>query len=297
MHMKEPTQTSPHPLDREAYERLLQRVSFLHQWFQPTIEGAENIPSRGGGLIVTNHGHFGIDLPVLLRLILEGSGRVVRSLGDRVVFAIPLFRDLAYNMGAIEGEPNATVQLLQDDQLVLVYPGGAKEALSDPEDAYRLQWDDSRGFIRTALRARKPIIPVAGLGNEELYVQVVSQDRVRQSGVGRFISQLLGDKYVMPIYMGLGALPFPTELHYIVGEPIHLPYGPEAADEPEIVAKLHQQVTETTQQLIYKGLDERRNADAGAGAGAGTGTGTGTDTGTDTGTPESRRDASATGLR
>lgn len=262
MHMKEPTQTRPHPLDREAYERLLQRVSFLHQWFQPTIEGIENIPSEGGGLIVTNHGHFGIDLPVLLRLILEGSGRAVRSLGDRVVFAMPLFRDLAHNMGAIEGEPRATVRLLKDDQLVLVYPGGAKEALCDPKDAYRLQWDNSRGFIRTALRAQKPIIPIAGLGNEELYVQIVSQDRVRQSGVGRFISQLLGDKYVMPIYMGLGALPFPTELHYIVGKPIHLSYGPEAADDPEIVARLHQEVTETTQKLIYKGLDERRNAAA-----------------------------------
>lgn len=262
MHMNEPTETSPHPLDRDAYERLLQRVSFLHQWFQPTIEGIENIPAEGGGLIVTNHGHFGIDLPVLLRLILEGSGRTVRSLGDRVVFAMPIFRDLAHSMGAIEGEPRATVQLLTDDQLVLVYPGGAKEALSDPSDAYRLQWENSRGFIRTALRAQKPIIPIAGLGNEELYVQVVSQERVRQSGVGRLISQLLGDKYVTPIYLGLGALPFPTELHYIVGEPIQLPHGPEAADDPNIVAKLHQQVTEATQQLIYKGLDERKAAEA-----------------------------------
>jgi len=260
MPMKEPNRTSPHPLDRQAYERLLQRVSFLHEWFQPTIEGVENIPTEGGALIVTNHGHFGIDLPVLLRLILEESGRAVRSLGDRVVFAMPIFRDLAHNMGAIEGEPRATVQLLEEDQLVLVYPGGAREALSDLADAYRLQWENSRGFIRTALLAQKPIIPIAGLGNEELYVQVISQDRVRQSGVGRLISQLLGDKYVMPIYMGLGALPFPTELHYVVGEPIHLPHGPEAADNPEIVAKLHQQVTETTQQLIDKGLDERKAA-------------------------------------
>ena len=271
--MKEPTQQTPHPLDRAAYERLLQRVSFLHQWFQPTIAGIENIPADGGGLIVTNHGHFGIDLPVLLRLILEGSGRVVRSLGDRVVFAAPFFRDIAHTMGAIEGEPTATVQLLQDDQLVLVYPGGAKEALSDPEDAYRLQWENSRGFIRTALRAQKPIIPIAGLGNEELYVQVVSQERVRQSGIGRLISQLLGDKYVTPIYMGLGALPFPTELHYIVGEPIHLPHGPEAADDPELVADLHRRVTEATQQLIYAGLDEREKAAA---------SDTDTDTDTDT---------------
>lgn len=264
--MTERSKSSPQPLDPEAYERLLQRVSFLHQWFQPTVEGMENIPREQGALIVTNHGHFGIDLPVLLRLILEGTGRIVRSLGDRVVFALPLFRDLAHSMGAIEGEPEATVRLLEDDQLVLVYPGGAKEALSGPEDAYRLQWESSHGFIRTAMRAQKPIIPIAGLGNEELYVQVVSQDRVRQSGVGRFISQLLGDKYVMPIYMGLGALPFPTDLHYIIGEPIHLPHGPEAADDPNIVAELHRRVTETTQRLIYEGLDRRERDAAAAGA-------------------------------
>ena len=258
MHMTHPSNTTIPPLNREAYERMLQRTSFLSEWFQPSIEGIENIPTKEGALLVTNHGHFGIDLPVLLRLILDGTGRAVRSLGDRVVFAAPFFRDIAQTMGAIEGEPETTVHLLEDDQLVLVYPGGAREALGDPKDAYRLQWENSRGFIRTALRAQKPVVPVAGLGNEELYVQVVPQDRVRKSGIGRFISQLLGDKYVTPIYVGLGALPFPTELHYIIGKPIHLPHGPEAAEDPEIVATLHREVTEATQRLIDEGLDARK---------------------------------------
>jgi 1-acyl-sn-glycerol-3-phosphate acyltransferase len=258
--------SEPPAFDRSAFERMLRRTAILHQWFQPTIEGAEHIPPQGGALLVTNHGNFGLDLAVIIGLVHERSGRVLRSLGDRVVFRTPFFRDLARDMGIIEGEPEATIGLLQDEQLVLVYPGGAKEALSAPEDAYRLQWEGSRGFIRTALRAQKPIIPVAGIGNEELYVQVVSKDRVRESRIGRFVSQLLGEKYVMPIYMGLGAIPFPAELHYIIGEPIHLPYGPEAANDEEIVAQLHQQVTETTQQLIYQGLDARD-----------TGTGTGTD--------------------
>jgi 1-acyl-sn-glycerol-3-phosphate acyltransferase len=286
--MSEQTQTAPPPFDRQGYERLLRRISFLREWLQPTIEGVEHIPADEGALLVTNHGHFGIDLPVLLSLILEGTGRGVRSLGDRVVFATPFFRDWAHMMGAVEGEPTATVGLLQDDQLVLVYPGGAREALGDPEDAYRLQWENSHGFIRTALRAQKPIIPIAGLGNEELYVQVVSQERVRQSGVGRFISKILGDKYVTPIYMGLGLLPFPVELHYIVGEPIYLPHGPEAADNPEIVAELHRQVTEATQQLIDRGLEERKIASADAGTDTDTDTDTDTGTGTATSTSQAR---------
>ncbi len=262
MHMDETTDIRLPPFDRQAFERMIRRTSILRQWFQPTIDGTENIPAEEGALLVTNHGNFGLDLPVLIGLIHEHAGRVLRALGDRVIFATPIFRDLARDFGVIEGEPETTIRLLQDDQLVLVYPGGAKEALRAPEDAYRLQWEGSRGFIRTALRAQKPIIPVAGIGNEELYVQVVPKDRVRESRVGRFISQFLGEKYVTPIYMGLGALPFPTELHYIIGEPIRLPYGPEAADDEEIVAELHRQVTETTQQLIYRGLDERKEATA-----------------------------------
>jgi 1-acyl-sn-glycerol-3-phosphate acyltransferase len=260
MDMNETTEDTSPPFDRQAFERMLRRTSILRDWFQPTIDGIENIPAEEGALLVTNHGNFGLDLPVLIGLIHEHAGRVLRSLGDRVVFATPIFRELARNLGIIEGEPEATIRLLQDDQLVLVYPGGAKEALCPPEDAYRLQWEGSRGFIRTALRAQKPIIPVAGIGNEELYVQVVSKDRVRESRVGRFISGLLGDKYVMPIYMGLGALPFPAELHYLIGEQIHLPHGPEAADDDEIVAQLHKQVTETTQRLIQRGLEERKQA-------------------------------------
>jgi 1-acyl-sn-glycerol-3-phosphate acyltransferase len=257
MHMDEPTETTLPPFDRQAFERMIRKSEILQHWLRPTLEGAENIPAEGGALLVSNHGNFGVDLLVLVALFHERLGRVLRSLGDRVVFATPIFRDLARIMGVVEGEPELTVRLLQDDQLVLVYPGGAKEALSTPEDVYRLQWENSRGFIRTALRAQKPIIPVAGIGNEELYVQVVSKDRVRKSRVGGLVSQFLGDKYVTPLYMGLGMLPFPTELHYLIGEPIHLPYGPEAADDDEVVAKLHQQVTEVTQQLIYQGLDQR----------------------------------------
>lgn len=263
--MTEPSETQLAPFDPRAYERALRAVSFLRHWFEPSIEGLENIPRDTGGLIVTNHGHFGIDLPVLLSLVLDGTGRPVRALGDRLVFAAPFFRDWAHLMGAVEGEPEIATQLLEDDQLVLVYPGGAKEALSNPHEAYRLQWQGSRGFIRTALRAQKPIIPVAGLGNEELYVQVVPKDRVRESGVGRLISKLLGDKYVFPVYMGLGPIPFPSDLHYLVGEPIHLGHGPEAATNDDLVAELHQQVTEATQALIDRGLREREGTDADAG--------------------------------
>lgn len=257
MRMTEEADTEIPLFDPRAYARLLRSVSFLRQWFVPSITGAEHIPRSEGALIVTNHGHFGMDLPMLLSLVLDATGRPVRALGDRVVFAAPFFRDWAHKLGAIEGAPEAAVELLRDDQLVLVYPGGAREALHDPDNAYRLEWENSHGFIRTALRAQKPILPIAGIGNEELYVQVVSQERVRESAFGRFVSKFVGEKYVPSLYMGLGPIPFPSDLHYIVGEPIRLGFGPEAADDPDIVSKLHREVTDVTQRLIDDGLRAR----------------------------------------
>lgn len=256
-----PGTTSP-TFDRQRFERMMRRSSFYDRWFQSSIEGLENIPGGEGALLVTNHGQFGFDLVVVIRLIHQHTGRVLRSLGDRVVFATPLFRDFARDWGIIEGEPEATVRLLEEGELVLVYPGGAKEALSAPDDEYRLQWDKAKGFVRAALRAQVPIIPLASVGNEEMYVQVVSKERVGKSVFGRFVSRFVGEKYVMPLYMGLGVLPFPTELHYIVGEPIRPPYGPEAADDEDIVDEIHRQATEATQLLIYQGLDAREAARA-----------------------------------
>lgn len=271
MRMVERRDTGLPPFDPGGYARVLRGISILRPWFAPTLDGAENIPREEGALIVTNHGHLGMDLPIFLSLVLDATGRPVRALGDRLVFAAPFFRELAHRMGALEGEPEAAVQLLRDDQLVLVYPGGAREALRDPEQAYRLKWDNSQGFVRTALQAQKPILPVASIGNEELYLQVVSQERVRESGIGRLVSKLFGDKYVFPLYVGLGPLPFPSDLHYVVGDPIRLPYGPEAAQDAETVAAVHRQVTEATQALIDEGLRQRGRA----------ATDTGSDTGTD----------------
>jgi 1-acyl-sn-glycerol-3-phosphate acyltransferase len=54
MRMNEPTQTTPPAFDRQAFERMIRRTTFLHQCFRPTIEGTENIPAEGGALLVTN---------------------------------------------------------------------------------------------------------------------------------------------------------------------------------------------------------------------------------------------------
>jgi len=52
---------------------------------------------------------------------------------------------------------------LSHDQLVLVMPGGVREALKPRELRYRLLWGHRYGFVRAALRNQTPIVPVASV--------------------------------------------------------------------------------------------------------------------------------------
>jgi len=245
-------------LDPEGFSRAMRRIDVLVQWFRPTIEGIEHLKEVEGALIVSNHGALGIDLPVLISRVYRKTGRRLRSLGDHVVFATPGIRDLAEQMGIVEGTPDAAHRLLTGGELVLVYPGGAEEALCSAEERYRLFWEGRHGFVRTALRAGVPIVPLVGIGTDDVYLQPISRNRVRRSALGHFIEERIGEKYVLPLFMGLGLFPLPVRIHYLVGAPIHLGHGPEAADDPEIVATLHARVKEATEALIARGLRERR---------------------------------------
>lgn len=73
MHMTELTRTPTEPLDRKP-KRMLERISFLRQWFEPSIEGLENIPPDHGTSLVINHVHFRLDLLLLSGVAGTGNG-------------------------------------------------------------------------------------------------------------------------------------------------------------------------------------------------------------------------------
>ncbi len=242
-------------LDIEAFERALARSRFLAGWFRASMEGIEHIPTQGGAILVSNHGHFAFDLSVLVKLIYERTGRPVRALADHVIFKAPGMQALVSQMGVLEGTPENALSLLTDDQLVLVYPGGAAEALKKPEDRYKLLWERATGFVRVALLTGVPVIPIASVGTEEMYVQLATRDWVRKRLIGKGVARFLGEKYVFPIYAGFGAFPLPVRVSYVVGKPIQWDYGPEAADDEEIVRRCHQQAWTTTQRLLDESVE------------------------------------------
>lgn len=202
------------------------------RWFHARLEGAERIPREGAALLVGNHAFAGIDGMVLGTLVLREIGRVVRFLGERHLWDVPGFRTLITALGAVPGEPETAVDLLRAGDLVAVYPGGVDDSFKPSTEKYRLQWKERAGFARVAMRAGVPILPVAGLGIDEMYTVVG-----REHWLGRTV--MGSPRYDVPIaYGALGTLvPRRAPQVYAVQPPIDTSGDPANAADVERVRK------------------------------------------------------------
>lgn len=233
--------------------RLLQTVASTLAYLQPELRHAERIPRTGGALLVGNHGLMGIDSAALYPLLHREVGRVPRGLAERVLIHRPVIGTALQRCGAVEGTQDNGVRLLQAGELVLVYPGGAPESFKGPENHYRLRWHDRFGFIRLALRAQVPIVPVMGAGIDHAYRYLFRDRWLTRHLVGQG-----RDRYDFPVSLGLGLLPLPTRFVFHVGEPIVPPQGPGLAEDPRVVADFHAHVWHTSQALLDAAMTEWR---------------------------------------
>lgn len=152
------------------------------------------------------------------------------------------------------------MRLLQDDELVAVYPEGYKGVGKLYKERYRLARFGRGGFVRMALATKAPLIPVAVVGAEETYISL------HKSG---FLAKLTGFPYfpISPTFpwTGLfGFVPMPTKWYIDIGEPIPTDrYRPHAENNVMLVSQLTDQVRNVVQQMILARLAQRRSVFAG----------------------------------
>lgn len=199
-------------------------------YFRATLEGQDHVPRDSGALLVGNHALLGLDAFVLAALVLRDTSRYVRFLGEKNLWSIPGLGRALTSVGAIPGVPGGAIALLEAGELVGVYPGGADDSFKLEEERYRLKWGRRAGFARVAMRAEVPIVPVAGLGIDEMY-RVVG----REPWIGR---RIFGSpRYDIPIAFGvLGTLiPHRVTQRFVALPPIDTRGDPDRPKDVERV--------------------------------------------------------------
>lgn len=212
-------------------------------YFRYQVYGLENLPLVGGGLLVSNHGTLAVDAPLLVYRIYRETDRVVRGLGSHVLWNIPILRVWLLRSGVVDGNLDNAVELLQKGGSALVYPGGSREGFKPSRQKYELFWDGRYGFVKAALLARVPIIPVASIGVDDTYWVF---------NYGLRIGRL--QRFSLPLILGLGPVPFPVQVISYIGRPLFLEYPPEAAEDLTVLKRIQEGVKTTLRKMLAEGL-------------------------------------------
>lgn len=220
-------------------DSIMARVARYHEH---RVVGMEHIPDSGPALIVVNHSLATYDSGLLAAAIRAKCGRNVRLLGDRYMFKIPLFRDLATAYGFIEGSQDNAERLLRNGELVLVAPGGMREALRPSSQKYTLEIGDRKGFARLAVRTGAPVILSACPAADDIY-HVVSNP----------VTAWVYKRYKLAVPVAFGALgtivPKAAKLVHYINAPI-LPPDNCADDEAKVINSFHAQLEKRLQGML-----------------------------------------------
>ena len=144
---------------------------YYRYWFRVEVEGIENVPAAGGALLASNHsGALPPDAPMIMQAIRNEhpSPRPLYMLGEHWFKGYPGVGMLANKIGMVAAHPANAHRLLHDEgRLVLVFPEGQKGTRKLFWQRYKLRRFGRGGFVKTAIRAGVPIVPIAVMGAEE----------------------------------------------------------------------------------------------------------------------------------
>lgn len=234
--------------DAATAARFYERVMAVARRLDIEVEGLENI-APGRGLLVANHA-FGWDVVVPMAAIAQKLGRRVWALGENAWWKVPFLRNFACKVGVVDGTQENANRLLSADELVLVLPGGLREAVKPQELRYQLLWGHRYGFVRAALRNRAPIVPLASTGTDELFDFVGNPYARGFRWLGRA-------KIPVPLPSRILPIPHLVRPHFAFGEPIPMDAPPEAEHDFNRVRRLRREVEGALHELIENELAKR----------------------------------------
>lgn len=246
--------------DRKYTESLMPFFDFLYdKWWRVEMSGVENIPAKGRALLVANHSGV---LPydgAMIRVGIEREHherRIIRLLALDMFALLPVLAPMLSRTGMVRACQENGERLLNQDELVGVFPEGVKGVGKYFRDRYKLARFGRGGFIRLALRTGSPIIPCAVTGAEEIHPVMAKAN---------WIGRPLGLPYfpITPTFPHLGLLgviPLPTKWYIDFGEPIV--FGKDAAkhfDNPLQINRMAQEVRGVIQNMLNARLQRRRS--------------------------------------
>ncbi|KAH9603964.1 hypothetical protein KSS87_023567 [Heliosperma pusillum] len=238
------------------------------------VRGLAGVPNEGPVLLVGYHMLAGIELSGLVEGFLREKKILVRGLAHPQLFAQSSSGDLSFLdytrvFGATPVTAKNFYKLLSTKSHILLYPGGAREALHRKGEEYKLFWPERQEFVRMAAKFGATIVPFGVVGEDDIVELVLDQDdlmkipvvndfirestsrmaRVRDNTEG----EVSNEDLVLP-----GVIPkLPGRFYYLFGKPIETRGKQELLNDKESAKKLYAQIKSEIESRIAYLLKKR----------------------------------------
>ncbi len=243
----------PFGMSPAVIKRVIPLVRFFYRnYFRVKTHGLGELPTSRIMFVANHSGQLPYDGALIAASVaLEGRPpRIVRSMVDRWVPALPYVNLFMSRMGQVLGDPDNSRRLLQLDEATLVFPEGVSGVSKLYRDRYKLR-PFGAGFMRLAMETDTPIIPVSLIGAEEAMPAFHNS---------KMLARLLGAPAfpitpTFPWLLLLGLVPYPVKIHIHFGEPMQFAGDPN--DEDDVIMEKVEQVRGKIQSMLDQGLKDR----------------------------------------
>jgi 1-acyl-sn-glycerol-3-phosphate acyltransferase len=236
-------------------------------YFNPEFLGLWELDLDRPALFVGNHTLFGLtDAPLMIEHLYTHYGVMLRGLGDRGHFKVPVWGSFLQKHGMVLGTPENCSALMRDGQSILVFPGGGREVMRRKGEAYRLIWKQRTGFARMAIEHGYDIIPFGSVGPDEAFKILVDADDVKRTRLWAWLAahtgideMTRGGDMLPPIARGIGAtlIPKPQRYYFGFGERIPTAHLHGRAADQDALWSLREQVARAVEGQIRRLIDYR----------------------------------------
>jgi 1-acyl-sn-glycerol-3-phosphate acyltransferase len=228
-------------------------------WFRMEMEGWERLPDPPALLIGIHSGApfvwdaWTVGIQWWRRF---GDERPLHGTAHDALMAAPLVGRYFRKMGVLPAAPDSIAAALAAGHDVALWPGGEIDSLRPWVKRDEAILAGRKGFVRTAINAGVPIVPISTVGGPDSMPVLFSGRRLARALQLDKLARMKVFPFAISAPWGIGPamlpeIPLPTKIRTAFQEPIELDDDPERTDDDDYVDVKYQEVLNS----IQRGMD------------------------------------------
>lgn len=234
----------------------------MDRYFRLEFDGFENLPDEPCLLIgVHSGGPLTMDAWTVIMAWWRqfGETRSLHGTAHDVLMGAPVLGEYFRRLGVVSPSRENIRAAFDKGDDVILWPGGEVDCYRTWMDRDKAVLGGRKGFIRLAMSAGVPIVPVATVGGHDTLF-VLSEGRGLAKALKlkeRMRSEVAPITLSWPFGLGLHLTPFqhvplPAKIRTRIMEPIYLDTDPKRLDDQAYVETMYEEIEST----IQLGMDE-----------------------------------------